>query len=344
MAVNWGVIGAGGIANGRMIPEAFLPEENVNLLGVADVNQKAADETAERWDVKSYDNVEALLSDPDIEAVYIPVPPFARAEVTIMAARFGKHVLAEKPLAMTGAECEQMIKVCRENNVQLGTGFMMRHHSIHMKMKELIDAGAIGKPAGLHARYCLWVAEGKGKSWILDPEIVGGGPLQNQGSHAIDICNMMLGNIRDVNAFSDNVTHNYDVPDMETLLVRFENGAHGNLDIWYGVPNWYGRRLLEVFGSEGILRAEEPLGQLPGGTLYYQKAVDGGQTESVPEEIPVTPQNTYRAQVREFSKAIESGEQYSVSGEQGLHVQRVIDAATQSSAQGRTIPVDIAEV
>ena len=59
-----------------MIPEGFLPEENVNLLGVADVNQKAADETAERWDVKSYDNVEALLSDPDIEAVYIPVPPF----------------------------------------------------------------------------------------------------------------------------------------------------------------------------------------------------------------------------------------------------------------------------
>ena len=62
MAVNWGVIGAGGIANGRMIPEAFLPEENVNLLGVADVNQKAADETAERWDVKSYDNVEAPVS------------------------------------------------------------------------------------------------------------------------------------------------------------------------------------------------------------------------------------------------------------------------------------------
>ena len=140
----------------------------------------------------------------------------------------------------------------------------------------MIDNGDIGRPVAAHVRYCLWSPPSDGKGWGHDPEIAGGGPLQNQGSHAIDILNMMFGPIQAVSALCDNVTHSYAVEDMDSMLVKFENGAHGALDIWAGVPNWRGRRLLEVFGSEGVLVAEETMGQLPTGRLWYQKAVDGG--------------------------------------------------------------------
>jgi predicted dehydrogenase len=340
MPVTWGVIGCGGIANLRTIPEAMLPEETAELVGVTDLDPERRNATADRFGVKAYANAEELLSDPAIDAVYLPVPPAARADLAVMAAGFGKHVLCEKPMAMNGAQCEEMVLACRERNVTLGVGFMMRFHACHRKMRQMIDNGDIGRPVAAHVRYCLWSPPSDGKGWGHDPEIAGGGPLQNQGSHAIDILNMMFGPIQAVSALCDNVTHSYAVEDMDTMLVKFENGAHGALDIWAGVPNWRGRRLLEVFGSEGVLVAEETMGQLPTGRLWYQKAVDGGGPESEPEEIDFTPVNTYRAQIRAFSEAIAAGRPYEVPGEQGLHVQRVIDAAYLSAAEGRRVAVD----
>ena len=340
MTVKWGVIGCGGIANARTIPEALMPEETAELVGVTDLDAERRNATADKYGVRAYANVEELLSDPDIDAVYLPVPPAARADLAVTAAGFGKHVLCEKPMAMNGAQCEEMVRAARENGVNLGVGFMMRFHACHQEMRRMIDAGDIGHPVAAHVRYSLWSPPRDGKGWGHDPEIAGGGPLQNQGSHAIDVMNMMFGPIRAVSALCDNVTHHYAVEDMDSLLVKFENEAHGSLDIWHGVPNWRGRRLLELFGSEGVLVAEETMGQLPTGRLWYQKAVDGGGPESTPREIDFTPVNTYQAQIRAFSEAIASGRSYEIPGEQGLHVQRVIDAAYLSAAEGRTVTVD----
>ena len=126
MPATWGVIGCGGIANLRTIPEAMLPEETAELVGVTDLDPERRNATADRFGVKAYANAEELLSDPAIDAVYLPVPPAARADLAVMAAGFGKHVLCEKPMAMNGAQCEEMVLACRERNVTLGVGFMMR--------------------------------------------------------------------------------------------------------------------------------------------------------------------------------------------------------------------------
>ena len=341
MTVGWGVIGCGGIANHRAIPEGIVPAENAILRGVADVVRERAVSTAEKFRVAAYADTEELLADPQVDAVYLPVPPSERANLAKQAARAGKHVLCEKPMAYNAPQCEEMIRVCKEKHVLLGVGFMMRFHACHRRMRELIEGGAIGRPVAVHVRYHLWSPPRD--SWYQDKAIAGGGPLTNQGSHGIDTACMLVGPIRQVASFADSLTHDYEVEDTDTLLVRFANGAHGVLEFFASVPNFRGRRILEVLGSEGTLRAEETMGQLPTGTLWHQRKADGGREESSPERVEFVPVNMYQAEIEAFSEAVETGRPFEIPGEQGLHVQRVMDGAYQSAAEGRVVDIDASQ-
>lgn len=344
MTIRWGVIGCGRVANGRTIPEGIMVAENAQLVGVSDLRIERAQATGDRFGAKAYRNPEELLSDPAIDVVYIAVPPGFHAELTIMAARHGKHVLCEKPIALNARQGEEMVRVCREQNVILGIGYMMRYHAGHQKMHDLIQNGAIGRPVAAHVRYSVWsppvASDREFGAWIHDPKIAGGGPMMDMGVHTIDLLSMLVGRIREVSSFCDTLVHDYEVEDTSTVLFKFDNGAQGVMECYMSVPNFRGRRLVEVYGSEGMLVAENTIYQSPIGHLWYYKCTPDRIVDAEPEEIEYTPVNMYWSEIRLFSEAVESGGSYQISGEEGLYVQRVVDAVYRSSAERRVIILD----
>ena len=133
--IKWGVIGAGGIADRRTLPGMMLAD-NAELVAVMEINMELADALREKYNAKvAYDSYEALLANDEIEAVYIASPVVCHKEQAIAAAKAGKHILLEKPAAMTIEDGEDILKVAKDAGVLIASGFMMRYHGYHQKVK-----------------------------------------------------------------------------------------------------------------------------------------------------------------------------------------------------------------
>ena len=339
----------------------FLAAKNARLVAVADVVAERATETAQRFETRAYFEPEELLSDPSVQAVYIATPPSSHAELAVMAARHGKHILCEKPMALDAAQCEEMVKACTDHGVQLGHATMMRFNACHKKMREMIVSGALGRPLVVHARYSVWwssevtdLPDSDEKVWELGDirqttwrrmkRIAGGGPMMDQGVHAIDTMVYLLGRVTEVGCFADTLTIKSDVEDTASVLLKFDNGVHGMLECYSSIPNFRGRRLLEVFGEKGSLKAEEtlgpPLATLPNHRLFHYESSANGAYDAEPRPIACPADNAYEIQFSLFSEAVETGSPYPNSGEEALHVQRTLDAAFCSSSERRFISVE----
>ncbi len=165
--VNFGVIGAGGIARRRTIP-GLLKSENCRLVAVMDVAEP--ERIAEQFRVpRAYHREADLLDDSEVEAVYIASPVNCHARQIVAAAEAGKHVLCEKPLTLTVAEAHKAVAACRKANVFLQEGYMMKFHGAHTRIKEMIDRGQIGKIVYIRAQLSCWYPEIKG-AWRAKPQ------------------------------------------------------------------------------------------------------------------------------------------------------------------------------
>ena len=143
--LRWGVIGAGGIADRRTIPGMMLAN-NAELIAVMEINMELAEKLRAKWNAKrAYDNEADLLADPEIDAVYIASPVGLHARQAKMAADAGKHILIEKPLAMTSEEGQEVIDYCEKKGVKIAAGLMMRFGSYVQAMKKAVAEGKIGK-------------------------------------------------------------------------------------------------------------------------------------------------------------------------------------------------------
>ena len=145
--VRWGLIGAGDIARKRIAP-ALRELPNCDFVSVSRSRSDLAEEFAKEFGApKWFADWRELVADPEIDAVYIATPVFLHAEQTIAAAKAGKHVLSEKPMALSVKECDEMIAACRANNVKLGIAYYRRFYPLIKRVKEIIASGEIGKPA-----------------------------------------------------------------------------------------------------------------------------------------------------------------------------------------------------
>src|SRR5258707_5307917 len=198
--LKWGVIGSGGIARRRTIPEGFVPAGNAHLTAVYGTNATTNQEVAEQYGAIPATSLEALLA-TDIDAVYVASPVHAHHAQVITCAKAGKHVLCEKPLGLTVAEVEEMATVCRQARVQFGVAFMMRFQAQHQAAMKMIQDGLIGKPVYARAQLSCWYPPVKG-SWRQDPALGGGGSLMDLASHCIDLLEMFFGPPTDVSCFS----------------------------------------------------------------------------------------------------------------------------------------------
>lgn len=262
--VNFGVIGAGGIARRKTIP-GLLRAKNCRLVAVMDLQH--ADQIAAEFGVrKAYDSDAALLADPEVEAVYIASPANCHARQIKLAAAAGKHVLCEKPLTLTLAEGRAAVAACRRHRVFLQEGYMMKFHGAHQRIKTLIDAGKLGTLVYLRAQLSCWYPPLPG-AWRQHPKTGGGGALIDMATHLYDLLAYFAGPIKRIVAFTGHLVQRYPSEDASTTLIEFQSGAHATVDCFFCIPDAASRTRLEIYGSQGALLSEGTIGQGPGGAL-----------------------------------------------------------------------------
>lgn len=340
--IKWGVIGSGGIAKRRTIPEGIVPAENAELVAVYDVNAEVNSAVAKQFNARAAGNIEELLKS-DIDAVYVASPANMHFEHVLACAKAVKHVLCEKPLGMSVAEAKKMISTCRDANVLLGVGLMMRFNTQHIEAKKMISKGMLGTPVYARAQLSCWYPPIEG-AWRQDPSKGGGGSLMDMGSHCLDLLEMFFGKAKQVCCFTSNNVHDYKSEDSAVVSVLFENGAIGTVDTYFCIPDESSKNILEIYGSQGSILARGTIGQGPSGemTAYLQNRsaeYNAEQSRSIGNGMTVSPEpvNTYRAEIEEFCSAILENREPLNSYVHGLRSQELIEACYKSARTGKII-------
>jgi predicted dehydrogenase len=251
--IRWGIIGCGDVTEVKSGP-GFQKANHSSLVAVMRRTGELARDYAQRHGVpRWYDSAEALIHDPDVDAVYIATPPSSHKEYTLLSAQAGKPVYVEKPMALNAAECQVMIEGCRAAQVPLFVAYYRRALSRFLKVKELVDARAIGDIRFVSVTLYQPLAQEEHNpqtlSWRVIPEVAGGGRFVDLASHMLDFLDYLLGPIRHVHGFASNQARRYPAEDIVTGTFVFESGVHG-------VGTWCFSAfercdLTEIVGTEG---------------------------------------------------------------------------------------------
>jgi predicted dehydrogenase len=331
--VRWGVIGAGGIANRQTLP-VISKTKNCSLSVVMDIT--GAEELGRTYGADATESVDEVLARDDVDAVYVVTPVHLHAEQVIAAAKAGKHVLCEKPLARTASEARPMVDACRDAGVLLREAYMLRCHEAHRAIVRLLQEGAIGKPVCASVWWGFLYPRIEG-AWRQDPALGGGGSLMDVGCHVFDLLDMFLGPVARVACRANTLVQDYAVDDNATTLLEFESGVQASVITSFCLSGSTMPTRLDLFGSGGAIHTVGTMGQEPGGeAAIYRESGDAGGTRPV----EYTPVNTYARQLDEFAASVARGEAVQAGSEaEILRTMAVVDAAHESAKTGRFVEV-----
>jgi predicted dehydrogenase len=251
--IRWGILGCGDVTEVKSGP-GFQKARNSSLVAVMRRTGHLAKDYAERHGVpKWYDDVEALLHDPDVDAIYVATPPSSHKQYTVMAARAGKPVYVEKPLALNYDECQEMLATCRSAGVPLFVAYYRRALPRFLKIKELLEAEAIGEvrfvTITLHMPPRTEELDPQNLPWRVNPDIGGGGRFVDLASHTFDFLDYVLGPIRAVHGFAANQQQLYPAEDLVTSAFLFESGVQG-VGVW-NFGSFGETDVTQIVGSRG---------------------------------------------------------------------------------------------
>ncbi len=343
--IRWGVLGCGGIARRRTIPEGILPARNAELVAVYNPTATTNLEVARLFGACPVPSVSQLLA-ADVDAVYIASPPGFHREQTEACARAGKHVLCEKPLALTVDDAVAMVDTCARAGVWLGTAFMMRLHAQHRAALHLLREGQLGQPVFARAQLSCWYPPLPG-AWRQHPSTGGGGALMDMGGHCLDLLEMFFGPLAGVSCLTHRTVHEYPSEDSAIVSLRFANGALGVVDTSFCLPDYASENRLELYGTRGSILARHTLGQGHGGDMTAHLLAPNPGYDPQQSRSPTSPStlapprvNTYQAEIEEFSQAILEARPPALTGALGLRSQRVLAACYESARTGQWQPLD----
>lgn len=247
------MIGCGNVTEVKSGP-GFQKATNSALVAVMRRNGALAEDYARRHGVpKWYDDAQALINDPAVDAVYIATPPNAHQEYALAVAAAGKPVYVEKPMAMNYAECQAMVAACKMVGVPLWVAYYRRRLPRFLKVKELIEAGAIGAPRAVTVRfYRDWKQPPVDQlPWRVQPEIAGGGFFVDLAAHTLDYLDYFLGPIVQVQGYAANQGGYYRAEDTVAGSFVFAGGAQGT-GIWC-FDSYHRVDETEIIGTKGKL-------------------------------------------------------------------------------------------
>jgi len=343
MTIKWGVLGAGGIARRRTIPEGIVAAVNAELVAVMDVVPDVVQEVATEFNATACATVDELLAIEGLQAVYIASPANMHVEQFIQCAEAGKHILCEKPLANTLGQAEKMVAAANKAGVKVTEGYMMRFHPLHHHARERVASGKLGTVTCIRGQLSCWYPPMEG-AWRQDPQQGGGGSLMDMGTHIFDLMQYILGEkIVSITAMTGSLVQDYPVEDSAVAICRFESGCQGIAESYFNARDESCPRRLEIYGTGGSILADGTIGQ-GGGTMseillgadsgYDAAQARDGETASF-KDVDPGEYNMYRAEIEYLSQCIlddRTPEMNTLEG--GLQILRLADAAYRSSEEG----------
>ena len=336
--IKIGIIGCGKIAQTRHLPE-YATNPDAKLVGYYDKIAERAAQMAEKYGGKVYDSYYDLINDPEIDAVSVCVENRNHAEITNAALYAGKHVLVEKPMAVTLAECESMVAAAERNGKHLMIGHNMRFDPVHRKAKELLDGGIIGDIITFRATMGNagpenWSMEA-GSTWFFDKQKAAMGALSDLGIHKVDLLQYLTGQkviettakVMTLNKHDDH-GHFIGVDDNALCILRMNGGAVGTMAASWTV---YGKECNStcLYGTKGIMLIYSD----PGAPIVVR---DMSNTSTSYSFEPTTRSGV----IDEFVDALEHDREPEVSGKKALTIMSTIFASIKSSEISRTVAVN----
>jgi 1,5-anhydro-D-fructose reductase (1,5-anhydro-D-mannitol-forming) len=330
VSIRWGVVGTGRV-NRLMVPAIKGARDSQVVAVFSRDKSRAAAFAAEHGIERAYDSLDDLIRDPKIDAVYIASPNALHAPQTIRAAEAGKHVLCEKPMAPTLAECHRMIEACERYGVKLGIGFQYRQYPAKRKAREVVASGGLGRV--LFADIKVEFTDRRLPSWYSEPGMAGGGITCLAGVHRIDLLRFILGSeVEEVSAFVGTHTPNCPYEEAVVGILRFANGAHGTLHFGLNIP--HGTNRVEVHGMSGSLFGDT---NSPWWGSYSPELVVRSDTVTVRYEFPQS--DAYRDEIEDFNRCLEGGGQPLATGLDGLRAVEISLALFESGKKGRAVKI-----
>ena len=331
--LRWGILGAARI-NQQLMP-AIVAAENSELLAIASRRPGAAAETLAQYapqekTVRIYDHPDALLDDADIQAVYLPLSNHEHAEWTLRAIERGKHVLCEKPMALTVADIEAIEAAARQHNVTVMEGFMYRFHPQHARVKELIDSGLIGEVRSV--RSCFSFMMQPARMYRLADKIErGGGAMWDIGCYAIHAARLPLNETPlAVTAMAKYTDTGADIS--SSGIIDFGDGKYAQFDFSFERAR---RAEYEVIGSKGGLKCHNVWAKQAETPIISWWTESGRQCVET-----LAPANHFVLEIEHFSDCVLNAKTPELTLADAKQNCRIIVAALQSAAQEQRIQLD----
>lgn len=324
--IRWGVLSTARIAQEQLIP-AMQRADNVELVAIAGRGSNVH-QVAKALEIPvAYESYEELLANPTIDAVYIPLPNHLHKEWVFKAAEAGKHILCEKPIALTADEASKMVEVCKKYNVKFMEAFMYQLHPQHNRVKELISLGEIGEVKLITSSHSFFMDK-RIDQFRLNKE-TGGGSLFDVGCYCIHAIRFITG-AEPVKVHCMAVVDQESEVDISTFgTLQLDNGIHATFNCSFDMA---GRNEYEVVGSLGTIKVP----------YAFRPDQNGGLGKVVIQQNGTTreenfPGDLYRIEVEHFSDAILTNKNAEVSGEFSVGNMQVIEACLQSIKTGEVV-------
>ncbi len=340
--VRWALLGAGRHPELRIAP-AVNAAKNAVLRGVWSQDPARGAAFAERHGAeRAYKSLAEALGDRDVDAVFISTPNALHAEHAIAAARAGKHLIVEKPMAVSADEARAIVRAARENGRHLGVGYHMRHHSVLREAARIVAAGEIGDVVYATAAFVLhsFVPSTIPNSpWKSDARMMGGGgSLMGMGVHVMDTLRFLIGReVTKVTALSDGQNAERPLDRLSQICLEFEGGAQAHMMCSGRFP--FSRNDAVIYGSRGRVVAYDSVDMNAGhGHLEVTTPNEHGgtSTRTVRAAVP----DHFVAEVEAFGAAVAGGPQFRADGIDGLRAVEITSAAIASLWDGRRVAVE----
>jgi len=326
MPIRWGIIGCGDVAEVKSGP-GFQKAKDSALVAVMRRNRAMAADFAIRHDVPCwYDDADALLTNPEVDAVYIATPPGSHLEYALKVCAAGKPCYVEKPMARNYAECELMVFAFQRARIPLFVAYYRRALDRFVKARSLVTSGAIGKVTGVNYRFTSPAAkfEGMPQPWRLQAEHAGGGLFLDLGCHTLDIIDFTVGPLQNVAGVASNRAGLYAVEDAVALSFTTQDGAPGAAQ--WNFAGAYIEDVMEITGTKGRVSLST-FGSEPA-QLFN---ADGVEKFDLPNPIHIqTPM------IQTIVDELHGRGKCPSTGETAQRTSKVIDAALESYYGGRS--------
>lgn len=339
MVVRWGIIGLGDIAENNFVP-ALKKARDAQLVSVFSRSlEKGKAFIAKHRVPRAYDKLDQMLADRELDAVYIASPNAVHAEQSIAASRAGKHVLVDKPMALTEADGERMMRAAEQHHVRIDVAYRQRYHAAHIEARRQVQTGMLGEIQLAKAQNFLggtrpyWARQ---PGWRNDPALSGAGSIVAQAVHSVDLLRYLMDSeITEVRCITDE-TPARPVEEMTLSLFKFANGALGHVESGAVVRRSDNDAVL--YGGDGKISCLNTQGrsEVP---RVQEVVIEGGAAEIRVPFANDTWVTRTTPLIEAFQRFITDGTPTLMGAENGLRMIRIANAMQASSRHGQAVKI-----